>query len=99
MAANVSMQTVALWLTLRPLLPTTTVCKAHVLGSPVFPEREVGKANAPSCRAVPAHYVRLLQVLRDTLRCRLPIEVVYNGKYEMDAPACAHFEVLPPSPA
>lgn len=35
------------------------------------------------------------QVLRDTLRCRLPIEVIYNGKYEMDAPACAHFEVCP----
>lgn len=48
MAANVSMQTVALWLTLRPLLPTTTVCKAHVLGSPVFPEREVGKAMRPA---------------------------------------------------
>ena len=34
-----------------------------------------------------------MQVLRNTLNCTLPIELVYNGEYEMDAKTCNKFEV------
>ena len=33
------------------------------------------------------------QVLRDTLNCTLPIEIIYNGPLEMDAWAIQKFEV------
>ena len=33
------------------------------------------------------------QVLRDTLNCTLPIEIIYNGPAEMDAWAIQKFEV------
>jgi hypothetical protein len=33
------------------------------------------------------------QVLRDTLGCRLPVEIVYNGNWEMDDKSCAKFQV------
>jgi hypothetical protein len=33
------------------------------------------------------------QVLRDTLNCTLPIEIIYNGPLEMDAWAIRKFEV------
>ena len=34
-----------------------------------------------------------VQVLRKILNCTLPIELVYNGEYEMDAKTCNRFEV------
>lgn len=40
-----------------------------------------------------------LQVLRDTLRCKLPIEIVYDGQAEMTEQSWAAFEVLPALPA
>ena len=36
-----------------------------------------------------------LQVLRDTLRCKLPIEIVYDGQAEMTEQSWTAFEVLP----
>ena len=36
---------------------------------------------------------RRAQVLRDTLNCTLPIEIIYNGPLEMDAWAIQKFEV------
>ena len=36
-----------------------------------------------------------MQVLRGTLGCKLPIEIIYNGKYEMDWRTHVKFEVGP----
>ena len=73
-------------LPLHPLMPNSRYLFGSTKCSPV-------SCSEAGCDAVPAH--AHTQVLRETLRCRLPIEVIYNGKYEMDAPACAHFEVGP----
>ena len=35
----------------------------------------------------------ILQVIRKTLNCTLPVEIVYNGEYEMDSKTCHRFEV------
>ena len=35
-----------------------------------------------------------MQVLRDTLNCTLPIEIIYNGPREMDDWAVNKFQVL-----
>ena len=37
----------------------------------------------------------LPQVLRDTLNCTLPIEIIYNGPAEMDLWAINKFQVRP----
>lgn len=37
----------------------------------------------------------LAQVLRDTLNCTLPIEIIYNGPGEMDSWAVNKFQVTP----
>lgn len=34
-----------------------------------------------------------MQVLRETLGCTLPMEIVFNGEREMDNRTCAKFEV------
>ena len=36
---------------------------------------------------------RARQVLRHTLGCQLPIEIIYNGRYEMDPDTQHRFEV------
>lgn len=52
-------------------------------------------AGYPACTPVVynAALSCMVQVLRDTLNCTLPIEIVYNGPAEMDAWAIQKFEV------
>ena len=33
-------------------------------------------------------------MLRHTLECQLPVEIVFNGEFEMDAKTCDKFQVL-----
>ena len=42
---------------------------------------------------VPFLVDRNVQVLRNTLNCTLPVELVFNGEYEMDKGTCDKFEV------
>lgn len=41
------------------------------------------------------HHRTSTQVLRETLGCMLPIEIVFNGEREMDKRTCAKFEACP----